>query len=212
MINHQCSINLGWKARVVHHSPGAIATVSIEEVCAGLAPSSGTRPFSHPRIFLLAWMGIYQYVHALFTFIFVQDLECDPIDITTTFLNCDLDEIYMNPSKGYKQTEKMVSWFTLLKGLHNLKQGKGWYLKLSEVMKEIGLRKAHNEPYIYVWEDRAGGEVVILTYIHEFISFAKLNRPMIPGLRLENPTSPHSTEEAEFMKDKPYLQVIGKLT
>ena len=152
-------------------------------------------------------MGIYQFVHALFTFIIVHDLECDPIDITT-ILNCDLDEIYI------KAVSRLKRWLAglLFSKVSNLKQGKGWYLKLSEVMKEIGLRKAHNEPYIYVWEDRAGGEVVILTHVHEFISCAKLNRHMIPGLRLEKPTSPHSTEEAEFMKDKPYLHVIGKPT
>ena len=36
--------------------------------------------------------------------------------------------------------------------------------------------------------------------------------PMVPGLRLEKPGSPLSAEEIEFMKDKPYLHAIGKLT
>ena len=36
--------------------------------------------------------------------------------------------------------------------------------------------------------------------------------PMVPGLQLEKSTSWLSTEEIKFMKDKPYLHAIGKLT
>jgi hypothetical protein len=36
--------------------------------------------------------------------------------------------------------------------------------------------------------------------------------PMVPGLCPEKPASPLSAEEVEFMKDKPYLRAIGKLT
>jgi len=36
--------------------------------------------------------------------------------------------------------------------------------------------------------------------------------PMVTGLRLETPGNPLSAEEIEFMKDKPYLCAIGKLT
>jgi len=35
---------------------------------------------------------------------------------------------------------------------------------------------------------------------------------MVPGLRLEKPGSPLSAEEVEFMKDKPYLCAISRLT
>jgi hypothetical protein len=41
---------------------------------------------------------------------------------------------------------------------------------------------------------------------------APVKTPMVPGLRLEKPASPFSAEEVEFMKDKPYLLAIGKLT
>lgn len=36
--------------------------------------------------------------------------------------------------------------------------------------------------------------------------------PIVPGLRLKKPASPLNTEELEFMKDKPCLRAIGKLT
>ena len=36
--------------------------------------------------------------------------------------------------------------------------------------------------------------------------------PTVLGLRLEKPANPLSAEEVEFVKDKPYLHAIGKLT
>ena len=36
--------------------------------------------------------------------------------------------------------------------------------------------------------------------------------PMAHGLHLEKPANPLSTEEIEFMKEKPYLHTLGKLT
>jgi hypothetical protein len=153
--------------------------------------------------------------------------------------------------------------------------GRQCYLKLSEVMKEIGFRKVRSEPCVYIWEDSTGGKVVVPTYVDDchIISKTKegiqhlkaelrkrfkprdlglsswflgvdikrdrsthtitlsqrqyivdilrdfgmedcapVKTPMVPGLRLEKPASPFSAEEVEFMKDKPYLLAIGKLT
>ena len=39
-----------------------------------------------------------------------------------------------------------------------------------------------------------------------------MKTPMVPDLCLEKPATPLSSEEIEFMKDKPYLHAIGKLT
>jgi hypothetical protein len=84
-------------------------------------------------------------VRALFTLVAANNLECDSIDITTAFLNGDLvEEIYMKPPEGYEQYSQdgQLLYCLLLKALYGLKQGgRQWYLKLSEVMKEIGFRK-----------------------------------------------------------------------
>jgi hypothetical protein len=103
-------------------------------------------------------------VRALFALVAADDLECDSIDITTAFLNGDLEEeIYMKPPEGYEQysTDGRLLYCLLLKALYGLKQGGWqWYLKLSEVMKEIGFRKVRSEPCVYIWEDSSGGKVV----------------------------------------------------
>src|SRR5215207_6893648 len=65
-------------------------------------------------------------------------MECDSLDITTAFLNADLDEtIYMKPPPGYEQylPEGKKLYCLLLKAIYSLKQGsRQWYLKLSEVI------------------------------------------------------------------------------
>jgi len=94
-------------------------------------------------------------------------LECDSIDITTAFLNGDLmEKIYMKPPEGYEQYSKdgQLLYCLLLKALSGIKQGgRQSYLKLSEVMKEIGFRKVCSEPCVYVWEDSAGGKFTATT-------------------------------------------------
>jgi hypothetical protein len=100
-----------------------------------------------------------------------DDLECDSIDITTAFLNGDLvEEIYMKPLEGYEQYSQdgQLLYCLLLKALYGLKQdGRQWYLKLSEVMKELGFRKVRSEPCVYVWEDSTRGKVVVPTYVDD---------------------------------------------
>jgi hypothetical protein len=110
-------------------------------------------------------------VRALFALVAADDLECDSIDITTAFLNGDLEEeIYMKPPEGYEQysTDGRLLYCLLLKALYGLKQGgRQWYLKLSEVMKEIGFRKVRSELCVYIWEDSTGREVVVPTYMDD---------------------------------------------
>jgi hypothetical protein len=182
----------------------------------------------------------------------------------------------MKPPEGYEQYSQdgQLLYCLLRKALYGL-SGRQWYLKLSEVMKDIGFRKVRSEPCVYVWEDSTGGKVVVPTYVDDCHTIGKTKQgvqhikaelqmrfklrdlgptswflgidiqhsrstgqitlaqrqyiidmlkdfgmedcapvktPMVPGLRFEKPTTPLSTEEAGFMKDKPYLRAIGKLT
>jgi len=145
-----------------------------------MGPSSATRRGWLPKGFPSDLGGDYvesfaptiwlSVVHALFALVAADDLECDSIDITTAFLNGDLEEeIYMKPPEGYEQYSRDGrSLYCLLKVFYGLKQGgRQWYLKLSEVMKQIGFRKVHSEPCVYLWEDSTGGKVVVPTYVDD---------------------------------------------
>ena len=109
-------------------------------------------------------------VRAIFALVAAEDMECDSLDITTAFLNADLDEtIYMKPPPGYEQysPEGKKLYCLLLKAIYGLKQGsRQWYLKLSEVMLQIGFKKVPSEPCLFVWE-RPGDRVVVPTYVDD---------------------------------------------
>jgi len=110
--------------------------------------------------------------HAFFALVAADDLKCDSINITTAFLNGDLEEIYMKPPAGYEQYSKDGSllYCLLMKVLYGLKQGgRQWYLKLSKVivMMEIGFRTVQSESCVYVWENSAGEKVVVPTYVDD---------------------------------------------
>ena len=67
-------------------------------------------------------------VRALFALVAADDLECDSTDITTAFLNSNLEEdIYMKPPEGYEQytNDGRLLYCLLLKALYDLKQEEG---------------------------------------------------------------------------------------
>ena len=109
-------------------------------------------------------------VRAIFALVAAEDLECDSLDITTAFLNANLDEtIYMKPPPGYEQysLEGKKLYCLLLKAIYGLKQGsRQWYLKLSKVMKQIGFKKVPSEPCLFVWE-RSGDKIIVPTYVDD---------------------------------------------
>ena len=108
-------------------------------------------------------------VRALFALVAADNLECDSIDITIAFLNGDLvEEIYIKPPEGYEQYSQdgHLLYCLLRKAPYGLKQGgRQWYLKLSEVIKEIGFRKVRSEPS--TCGGSAGGKVVVPTYVDD---------------------------------------------
>jgi hypothetical protein len=115
-------------------------------------------------------------VRAIFALVAAEDMECDSLDITTAFLNADLDEtIYMRPPPGYEQYSASGKklYCLLHKAIYGLKQGsRQWYLKLSEVMKAIGFTKVRSEPCVYVF-DRDGDKVIVPSYVDDLHIAAK---------------------------------------
>lgn len=115
-------------------------------------------------------------VRAILAIVAAEDLECESVDITTAFLNGDLDEtIYMRPPPGFEKfsPEGQRLYCLLLKAIYGLKQGgRQWYLKLSEVMKSIGFRKLRSEPCVYVFE-RDGERIIVPSYVDDLHIVAK---------------------------------------
>jgi len=97
-------------------------------------------------------------------------MECDSLDITTAFLNGELeDTIYMKPPPLFEQYSPQGKrlYCLLLKAIYGLKQGsRQWYLKLSEVMKDLGFKKVRSEPCVYIFL-RGDDRVIVPSYVDD---------------------------------------------
>jgi hypothetical protein len=109
-------------------------------------------------------------IRAIFALVAAEDMECDALDITTAFLNGELEEaIYMKPPPGHEQftPDGKRLYCLLLKAIYGLKQGsRQWYLKLSQVMKQLGFKKVRSEPCVYVYE-RQNDRVIVPSYVDD---------------------------------------------
>src|ERR1700742_2845921 len=97
-------------------------------------------------------------------------MECDSLDITTAFLNGQLDDTtYMKaPPMFEKYTPQGKRLYCmLLKAIYGLKQGsRQWYLKLSEVMQDLGFKKVRSEPCVYVFLC-GDDQVIVPSYVDD---------------------------------------------
>ena len=103
-------------------------------------------------------------MHAIITLAAIEDLELKTVDISTVFLNGEIDkEIFMKIPEGLKvdrepapgeDLKRWVLW--LLKGLYEIKQGPQiWVLKLHSVLVEISFKHTdcNYSVYIYKWDN-----------------------------------------------------------
>jgi len=102
----------------------------------------------------------------------IEDLELETVDISTAFLNGDIDrEIYMKIPEGLEVDvepapgEDPKRWvLRLLKGLYGIKQGpRIWALKLHSVLTKIGFERIDCDYSVYVYRR---DDIKIIVPIH----------------------------------------------
>lgn len=90
-----------------------------------------------------------------------EDLELEAVDISTVFLNGDIDtKLYMKIPKGFGVEGKLRNgkdpkrWVVrLLKGLYSIKQGpRLWGLKLHSVLTSLGFSRIDCDHSIYIYQ------------------------------------------------------------
>jgi transposase InsO family protein len=101
-----------------------------------------------------------------------EDLELESVDISTAFLNGEIDaEIYMKIPEGLeidgepRPGENPRRWVVrLLKGLYGIKQGpRIWALRLHSVLTSIGFERTDCDYSVYVYRR---GDVRVMVPIH----------------------------------------------
>ena len=143
-----------WVLKIKRTEDGSVERFKARLVAQGFSQRPGWDFFENfaPTIRL-------SVVRAIFALVAADDMECDSLDITTAYLHANLEEeVYMKPPPGFEQLNPAgKKLYCLLRK---------WYLKLSDVMKQLGFIKVRSEPCVYVF-DRQGDKVIVPTYVDD---------------------------------------------
>ena len=90
-------------------------------------------------------------IRLLVAFIGHEDLKLDQLDVETTFLHGELDElIYMQPPEGFGEGIKDGQVCLLKKSLYGLKQSpRLWYKRFDKYMLDIGFNRSSHDGCVY---------------------------------------------------------------
>jgi len=115
----------------------------------------------------------------------MEDLELDSMDISSAFLNGDLEEeIYMSQPEGFAVLGKEHLVCRLKKSLYGLKQSpRQWYQKLNKTFMQLGFRHIQSNNCIYVWA-KDGLCIMIPVFVDE-LTLAATRRPLMDSIKAE---------------------------
>jgi len=138
-------ISSKWVYKLKRDASGEISRYKARIVARGF-----TQVFGTDYLETYAPVTRLETIRLLFALAVEKDWEIRQIDVTTAYLNGDLDEeIYMEPPEGYDIPEGHV--LLLKKALYGLKQaGRQWYKRLREAVTKFDLKPLVNDPHTYV--------------------------------------------------------------
>ncbi|KAF7964737.1 hypothetical protein HWV62_3402 [Athelia sp. TMB] len=113
-----------------------------------------------------------------------EDLHLRSIDVSTAFLNGDLDEeIYMKQPEGFQ--EGGPEWvLRLLKSIYGLKQSaRQWNKKLHSVLVKMGFARLESEHSIYVY--RRGAVRIIMPVFVDDLTLASSDQQAMDDFVME---------------------------
>ena len=93
----------------------------------------------------------------------------EQLDVSTAFLNGELDEIvYVSEPPGYENGQQGEAWL-LHRALYGLKQApRVWYKRLKGELEELGFKQSSADPCLYV-RDSKQGTTYVLTHVDDIL-------------------------------------------
>jgi transposase InsO family protein len=160
----RCAIGSRWVFKIKRTLEGLVEKYKGRLVAQGFSQVPGVH---YGEIFVST--ARFAAVRTVIALAAAEDLELEAVDVSTAFLNGDIDkELYMRILEGFvvegelRDGEDPKHWVVkLLKGLYGIKQGpRLWALKLHSVLVSIGFERIDCDYSVYVY--RHGGVKVFM--------------------------------------------------
>jgi hypothetical protein len=152
-----------WVFKIKRDAAGNIERYKARLVVKGFAQREGI-DFNE----VYAPVSKHTTLRALLSIVCEQDLELRQVDVTTAFLNGDLDEtIYMVQPPGFEESGNLVCH--LRKSLYGLRQApRQWHIKLKAVLEEMGFFATDSDPGLFIKSTKAGN-IYLLVYVDDLL-------------------------------------------
>ena len=117
----------------------------------------------------------HSFLRILWPLVVVNDMHLEQMDVKTTFLHGELDEmIVMRQLEGYVNPEKLDYACHLKKSLYGLKQSpRQWYLRFDRFMTENNFQRCPFDCCVYHKDVEDGNKIYLLLYVDDVLIVCK---------------------------------------
>ena len=141
------AIGCRWVFLIKHKSDGSVERYKARLVAQGFSQRPGF-DYGETYAATVKWATL-RAILAIGAF---EDLEMESVDISSAFLNGDIDtEVYMKQPEGFPQGPK-DKVLRLLKSIYGLKQSpRLWQQKLDSVLTQLGFKKVESDNSLWIY-------------------------------------------------------------
>src|SRR5215510_4008690 len=141
------AIGCRWVFVIKHRSDGTVEHYKARLVAQGYSQRPGL-DYGEIYAATVKWATL-RCILALGAF---EDLEMESVDISSAFLNGDIDtEVYMQHPEGFQQGARGTV-LRLKKGIYGLKQSpRLWHEKLDSVLSTLGFKKVQSDNALWLY-------------------------------------------------------------
>ncbi len=114
------------------------------------------------------------------------DLHIHQLDVTTAFLNGDLEEtIYVDQPLGFITGDSKTLKCRLQKSLYGLRQApRQWHLKLKTTLEELGFVQSNSDPALFYTRSEDGSVLHLLMWVDDIV-LASSNLELIKKVKAD---------------------------